>query len=74
MYTTLGLITFDAIQLSEPKVDWFNTIITSSNTTGYLKEYLINGTAVGVSDGSYFPIQEVGACKWTSLHLMGMNG
>ena len=58
------LITFDAIQLSEPKVDWFNTIITSSPTTSYLKECLLNGSAVGVSDGSYFPIQEVGACGW----------
>ena len=59
-----NLITFDAIQLSEPKVGWFNTLLTSSPTTSYLKECLINGSAVGVSDGSYFPIQEVGACGW----------
>ena len=59
-----NIITFDAIQLSEPKVDWFNNSINSSSTTNYLKECLINGTTVGVSDGSYFPIQEVGECGW----------
>ena len=58
------LITFDAIELSQPDVNWFNTHLTSSDTTSRLKACLIDGTAVGVSDGSYFPIEEVGSCGW----------
>ena len=59
-----NLIIFDAIQISEPKVDWFNTSMNYLSTTSYSKEWLINGTTVGVSDSYYFPILEVGACGW----------
>ena len=58
------IIAFDAIELSQPTVNWFNTNMTSSASTKHLKECLMNGTALCVSDGSYFPIQEVGACGW----------
>ena len=58
------MITFDAIELSQHSVNWFNKYMTSTDSTKYLKECLINGTALGVSDGSYYPVQEVGACGW----------
>ena len=59
-----NLIIFDAIELSEPDVIWFNTHLTSPATTSRLGACLIDGTAVGVSDDSYFPIEEVGICGW----------
>lgn len=57
-----SLIKFGAIDLSVPEVNWFNTDLESSNTASLLMKCLIDGTAVGVSDGSYFHLQEVGAC------------
>ena len=58
------LVTFDAIELSGPEVNWCNTYMTSSATASHLKACLIDSTAVGVIDGSYFPIEEVGSCEW----------
>lgn len=57
-------IIFDVIELSMPKVNWFNTTVASSTTTSYLEVCLISSTAVGVSKGSCSPIQEVGSCGW----------
>ena len=49
------------IALNITEISWFNKNLKSLPTTSF-KEYLITGTVVGVSDGSYFPLQEVGAC------------
>ena len=46
------------------EVPWFCTTLQASNTTSLLLQDLLNGTAVGVSDGSFFPEEEVGACGW----------
>ena len=51
-----------AIELFKPKIDWFMKDIQSSENTTYLKECIINSTAIAVSDGSYFPLERVGAC------------
>ena len=52
------------IELSTPKIDWFMKGINSSEHTEYLKECILNSTAIAVSDGSYFPLERVGACAW----------
>ena len=63
--TQMGHLTiFDAVKISKPTINWFNTSVTSSHSTTYLRECLINGTELGISNGSYVPIQEVGACGW----------
>ena len=52
------------IELSTPKIDWFMKGINSSENTEYLKECILKGTAIAVSDGSYFPLERVGVCAW----------
>ena len=38
--------------------------MTSSPSTTNLLRHLSNGTACGVSDGSYYPDKKVGSCAW----------
>ena len=47
-----------------PKTDWFMHNIESFPTTHLLKESIIEGSALTVSDGSYFPLTKTGTCAW----------
>ena len=56
---SLGAVTFHP-----PKLKWFMTHLSSSPHTDRLLHHLLHGTALAVSDGSYFPIHKMGACAW----------
>ena len=38
--------------------------LNSSPTTSKVLTSLVNGTALGISDGSYFPQGQIGSCSW----------
>ena len=38
--------------------------LSSAPLTDRLLYHLLHGTALAVSDGSYFPLHKVGACAW----------
>ena len=40
-----------SIKMSTTKIDWFMKDIQSSNSTDYLRECMISGTAITVCDG-----------------------
>ena len=54
-------ITFDAISITKPSIDWFFHHLSSSPTTTQLLHHLLEGSAYAVSDGSFFPGSLVGA-------------
>ena len=56
--------TFGKINLLKPKIDWFMNYISSSPNTDNLWRELLMGKAYAVSDSSYFPISQTGACAW----------
>lgn len=56
--------TFDAITIRHPTIQWFHQYLEASDNTASLYRHLRNGTAIAVSDGSYFPDEDVGACAW----------
>ena len=58
------MLTFGSISIEPPSISWFMDNISSSNTTDHLLTHLLQGTAIAVSDGSYFPLHKVGACAW----------
>jgi hypothetical protein len=47
-----------------PQEDWFLQQLSSSATTDDLWTCILQGNALMVSDGSYYPHEEVGACAW----------
>ena len=55
---------FGSLCLIPPKIDWFMKHIIFSPSTSSLLQHLIQGTALGVSDGSFYPEHNVGACSW----------
>ena len=55
---------FDAISLLPPPIPWFNNHIHATTSTSLLKDSILTGTAIAVSDGSFFPLQKVGSCAW----------
>ena len=55
---------YDAIRFNPPKIMWFMNSIEHSTTTESLLNHIIDGTALGVSDGSYYPATDIGACAW----------
>ena len=57
--TSLGDISFKPQRLK-----WFMSHLSSSPRTDRLLYHLLHGTALAVSDGSYFPLHKVGACAW----------
>ena len=63
--------TYDAITTSHPPVDWFMNYISHSHSTDQLLSSLQNGTAIAVSDGSYYPDSQIGSCGWI---IASMNG
>ena len=61
---TTDTIVFDKIVVNQPAIDWFMHFLKSSTSTASLLNHLKSGTAVGVSDGYYYPHKRVGACTW----------
>lgn len=55
---------FDVIHLKEPKLKWFMFHLKWSVSTSKLMRSIINGSVIAVSDGSYYPRYNVGACAW----------
>ena len=55
---------FGSLCLNPPKIDWFMKHIIFSPSTSSLLQHQIQGTALGVSDGSFYPEHNVGACSW----------
>ena len=56
--------TYDVVSFTKPPLDWFMHRIQSTRCTSKLLTSLLNGSALAVSDGSYFPNERVGACAW----------
>ena len=54
----------DAIPYRKPVIRWFMNHLHSSKSTAQLRRHLLDGTAIQVSDGSYFLDYQVGACAW----------
>ena len=52
---------FETIAFREPSVAWFQNALRASDRTSSLLHHLQNGTAIDVSDGSYFPDESIGA-------------
>ena len=57
-------LVLDVITLKNPKISWFNSYLSCTKSTSVLKNDIISGTALVVSDGPYYPKEEVGACAW----------
>ena len=53
-HTTIG-----DLDLGIPELNWFNSFPLSLITKVSLKHSIQEGTALAVSDGSYFPIEEI---------------
>ena len=56
---------FDVVTIVKPETDWFMNRLSSSSSTELLYECLANGIALVVSDASYFPLTQTGACAWS---------
>ena len=55
---------FDDISLLPPPIDCFFNHLEAADSTSLLKSSLLSGNALAVSDGSFYPIQQVGLCAW----------
>ena len=55
---------WDSIYFNDLLCNWFTSSFSSSASTSSLLHHLTNGTALGVSDGSFYPSHKVGACAW----------
>ena len=56
--------TYADLNIHWPPLDWFMKNITHSKCTSKLNKSLHDGSALAVSDGSYYPVQQVGSCGW----------
>ena len=54
----------NGLQIRSSKVPWTVQHISSSPSTARLRLHLLAGTAIAVSDGSFFPDSQTGACGW----------
>ena len=57
-------VVFDAITIRPPSISWFHNYLESTHSTASLLEHILAGTAVAVSDGSFSPQDDEGACAW----------
>ena len=57
-------ISFGNIRVKIPQIDWFMQNISSSTSTDHLLGHILTGSAITVSDGSFFPQSNVGTCSW----------
>ena len=64
MPSNIITLSFGQISLRKPRIDWFMKFISSSSTTTNLWRDILEGQAYAVSDGSYFPSAQTGACAW----------
>ena len=64
---------FRSIRLQSPPLDWFNHSLSSPPSTNHLLTHLLLGKIVAVSDCSYFPLNQVGACSWSILTPEGLT-
>ena len=62
--STAPSLQFDKITLQQPKIKRFMNHLISTPITASLLYHILHGSAVGVSDGSYYPDTNVGACAW----------
>ena len=57
--------------MHNPKLDWFNTHLSCTADTSNLRREILSGRALVVSDRSYYPNDEIGACAWCVSTLDG---
>ena len=50
--------------MKNPNISWLNSYLSCTKSTSALKKNIISGTSLAVSDGFYYPKEEVGACAW----------
>ena len=53
-----------AIPFLRPTEDWFLHNLQHSHDTDILWANILQGTALAISDGSFYPDESVGACAW----------
>ena len=63
--TQISIHILDEITILPPPIDWFIHHIKSSVSTSSLYTALLDGTAITVSDGSFFPLDKVGDNSYT---------
>ena len=56
--------TFGNIKILKPRNDWFTNYVTATDTTDNLWMEILEDKAYAVSDGSFFPTSQTGACAW----------
>lgn len=56
--------TYGVLSVKEYTLDWFTHNIQYSNSTSKLLSSLVDGSALSVSDGSYYPVQQVDFYGW----------
>ena len=59
-----NIILLDARSMKNEEIRWFNTNNSCLDSTSLLKNSIINGSALSVSDRSYYPVEEAGVCVW----------
>ena len=59
-----NILHFGNLQVKYPKLDWFMEDLISSKSTDRLLYHILQGSAIGVSDGSFFPNEKLGSCAW----------
>ena len=59
-----NILHFGNLQVKYPKLDWFMEDLISSKSTDRLLYHKLQGSAIGVSDGSFFPNEKLGSCAW----------
>ena len=59
------LLFFGNIQVKVPQLEWFMDNISYSSSTDHLLYHILQGSALCVSDGSYFPHNKLGSCAWS---------
>ena len=52
------------IKILPPTIDWFMHHIKSLVSTSSLYKDLLNGNAIAVSDGSFYPLEKIGSHGW----------
>ena len=60
-------IVFDKIVVNQPAINWLVHFLKFSTSTISVLKHLKSDTAVGISDGSYYPHNCVGACDYYRL-------
>ena len=59
-----NVLHFGQIQVETPKINWFMDNLSCSTSTNQLLCHILQGSAIAVSDGSFFPNDKIGSCAW----------